>query len=50
MVSKCTVEKYEKIYSAEWEPLRQQRFDKQKELGIWNSYMTLPQRLPSNLS
>jgi arylsulfatase len=44
-----TVKKYEKVYSAGWEPLRQQRFEKQKELGIWPSNMTLPMRLPPNV-
>jgi arylsulfatase A-like enzyme len=39
---------YEKIYNAGWEQLREQRFEKQKELGIWPANMTLPKRLPPN--
>jgi arylsulfatase A-like enzyme len=42
------VEKYEKIYSVGWESLREQRFEKQKELGIWDANMTSPKRLPPN--
>jgi arylsulfatase len=48
MVPPGNVEKYEKIYSAGWEPLREQRFEKQKELDIWPANMTLPKRLPPN--
>jgi len=47
---KGIMEKYEKIYSVGWEPLREKRFDKQKELGIWSSNMTLPKRLPTNVA
>jgi arylsulfatase A-like enzyme len=43
-----TVEKYDQIYSAGWDKVREQRFEKQKELGIWPANMTLPQGLPPN--
>jgi arylsulfatase len=49
MAPKGTVEKYEKIYSASWEQLREQRFEKQKQLGIWPLNMTIPKRLPPNV-
>jgi arylsulfatase A-like enzyme len=42
------VDKYDKIYSAGWEKIREQRFEKQKELGFWPSNMTLPKRIPVN--
>jgi arylsulfatase len=29
-----------------WDNIREQRFEKQKELGIWDSNMTLPDRIP----
>jgi arylsulfatase len=50
MAHKGTVEKYVKTYSSGWEPIREKRFEKQKELGIWPSNMTLPKRLPPNVS
>jgi arylsulfatase len=31
-----------------WDKLREQRFDKQKELGLWDSNMTIPTRYPPN--
>ena len=43
-----TIEKYDQIYSAGWDKLREQRFEKQKELGIWPANMSLPQGLPPN--
>ena len=43
-----TIEKYDQIYSAGWETIREQRFEKQKELGIWPANMTLPKGLPPN--
>jgi len=49
MAPKDSIQKYEKVYSAGWEPIREQRFEKQKELGIWPSNMTLPERLPPNV-
>ncbi|MGE3858920.1 MAG: sulfatase-like hydrolase/transferase [Nitrososphaeraceae archaeon] len=43
------VEKYNKMYSnMGWDQVREQRFDKQKELGFWNTNMSLPERIPPN--
>ena len=42
------IAKYDKIYSVGWEKIREQRFEKQKELGIWNADMKLPDRIPPN--
>lgn len=42
------IAKYDKIYSIGWDKIREQRFEKQKELGIWNSDMKLPDRIPPN--
>ena len=28
---------YDKIYSVGWDKIREQRFEKQKELGFWNA-------------
>jgi arylsulfatase A-like enzyme len=42
------IEKYDKIYSVGWDKIREQRFDKQKELGFWPSNMTDPGRIPPN--
>ena len=42
------MEKYDQIYSAGWDKIREQRFEKQKELGIWPINMTFPQGLPPN--
>lgn len=42
------VDKYDKIYSVGWDKIRDQRFEKQKELGFWPSNMTDPGRLPPN--
>jgi arylsulfatase A-like enzyme len=44
------IAKYEKIYSVGWDEIREQRFDKQKELGFWPSNMSIPERLPPNES
>ena len=35
------IDKYDKIYSAGWDKIRDQRFEKQKELGFWPSNMTV---------
>ena len=43
-----TMEKYEQIYSEGWEKVREQRFEKQKDLGIWPANMTISQGLPPN--
>ena len=42
------VDKYDKIYSVGWDKIREQRFEKQKELGFWPANMTDPGRLPPN--
>jgi arylsulfatase A-like enzyme len=42
------IDKYDKIYSIGWDKIRDQRFEKQKELGFWPSNMTDPGRLPPN--
>ena len=42
------VDKYDKIYSVGWDKIREQRFEKQNELGFWPSNMTDPGRLPPN--
>ena len=45
------IAKYDKIYSTlGWDKLREQRFDKQKELGIWPQDMKLPDRIPPDQS
>ena len=43
------VDKYDKIYSAGWDKIREQRFEKQKELGFWPANMTDPGRIPPNV-
>jgi arylsulfatase A-like enzyme len=40
------IAKYDKIYSAGWDKIREQRFEKQKELGFWNADLKLPDRIP----
>jgi arylsulfatase A-like enzyme len=42
------IDKYDKIYSVGWDKIREQRFEKQKELGFWPSNMTDPGRIPPN--
>jgi arylsulfatase len=42
------IAKYNKIYSAGWDKIREQRVDKQKELGFWDADMKLPDRIPPN--
>ena len=45
------IEKYYNIYkTAGWDKIREQRFEKQKEMGFWNTNLTLPGRLPPNVS
>jgi arylsulfatase A-like enzyme len=44
------IDKYDKIYSVGWDKIREQRFEKQKELGFWPSDMTIPTRLPPNVA
>ncbi len=40
------IKKYEGVYDVGYDKLREQRLEKQKELGIWPANMTLPKRLP----
>lgn len=40
------IKKYEGVYDGGWEKIREQRFEKQKELGIWPANMTLPKSYP----
>lgn len=41
------VSKYNKLYnSLGWDKIREQRFEKQKQLGFWNADMKLPDRIP----
>ena len=42
------IDKYDKIYTVGWDKIREQRFEKQKELGFWPANMTDPGRLPPN--
>jgi arylsulfatase A-like enzyme len=42
------IDKYDRIYGAGWDKIREQRFERQKELGFWPSNMTDPGRLPPN--
>ena len=41
------IEKYKEVYEAGWDNIREQRFEKQKELGIWSANMTLPKSYPT---
>jgi len=41
------IKKYEGVYDGGWDKIREQRFEKQKELGIWPTNMTLPQSFPT---
>jgi arylsulfatase len=41
------ITKYKEVYNAGWDEIRKQRFEKQKELGIWPANMTLPQSYPT---
>jgi arylsulfatase A-like enzyme len=40
------IKKYEGVYDVGYDKIREQRFEKQKELGIWPADMKLPNRLP----
>jgi arylsulfatase A-like enzyme len=43
------IEKYNKMYSSMgWDQVREQRFEKQKEMGLWNANMSFPDRIPPN--
>jgi arylsulfatase A-like enzyme len=41
-----SMKKYEGVYDVGYDKIREQRFEKQKQLGIWPQNMTLPQKLP----
>jgi len=41
------IKKYEETYAVGYDKIREQRFEKQKELGIWAPEMVLPQRIPA---
>lgn len=40
------IKKYEDVYKGGYNQIREQRFEKQKQLGMWNADMKLPQRIP----
>lgn len=40
------INKYEETYKVGYDKIREQRFDKQKQLNIWPAEMKLPQRIP----
>ncbi len=40
------MKKYEGVYDGGWDNIREKRFEKQKELGIWPENMTLPKSFP----
>jgi arylsulfatase len=43
-----SVAKYEEINSVGWDKIREQRFEKQQDLGFWSKDMKLPDRIPPN--
>ena len=45
-----SMKKYEGVYDVGYDKIREQRFEKQKQLGIWPQDMTLPQRVPQTLA
>jgi len=49
MAKPGSIEKYDQVYGAGWDKIREQRFEKQKELGIWPANMTLPKAMPPNV-
>ena len=42
------IKKYEGVYDVGYDKIREQRFEKQKELGFWPANMTLPKQLPAS--
>lgn len=40
------IKKYQQVYESGWNEIRQQRFEKQKELGIWPANMNLSVSVP----
>ncbi|HEY7109114.1 MAG TPA: arylsulfatase [Nitrososphaeraceae archaeon] len=43
------IKKYEDVYKVGYDKIREQRFEKQKQLGIWANNMKLPQRIPAGI-
>lgn len=43
-----SVAKYTEMNSIGWDKIREQRFEKQQDLGFWNADMKLPDRIPPN--
>lgn len=41
------ISKYEGMYNVGYDKIREDRFEKQKQLGIWPTEMKLPQRIPT---
>jgi arylsulfatase len=41
------IKKYEEKYNVGYDKIREDRFEKQKQLGIWPAEMKLPQRIPA---
>jgi len=42
------IKKYDGVYNVGYDKIREQRFEKQKQLGIWPQDMKLPNRLPQS--
>lgn len=40
------IKKYDGVYDVGYDKIREQRFEKQKQLGVWPADMKLPQRVP----
>jgi arylsulfatase A-like enzyme len=40
------IKKYQGVYDIGYDKIREQRFEKQKQLGIWPSDMQMPKRIP----
>jgi arylsulfatase A-like enzyme len=41
------IKKYEGVYTVGYDKIREQRFEKQKQLGFWPAEMQLPKRIPA---
>lgn len=41
-----SIKKYEGVYDIGWNGIREKRIEKQKELGIWPTNMTIPKSIP----
>lgn len=44
------IKKYEGVYDIGYDKLREQRFEKQKQLGLWPQDMNIPKRIPATPS